>query len=119
MNTSYIRIPATLINLCTVALQDAVYDALDSENTCAVCTVDTPCGSVVIETDLGDDIFVTIKHNDGREHKPLPLLEDTIALAMPLWDDIEAEWKDDRDAYDQWDEHGFSSELDYMRYRYG
>ena len=66
--------------------------------------------SVIIDSYKGVEVSII---NGEYTDRSYPNLEDYIAENIIKWDDL------DDDDYDEWDDHGFASEADYMRYKFG
>lgn len=69
---------------------------------------------IIICTDNCDNVNVEIYSDKDKEY---PNVEDAVRLSIPSWDTIDE--KIEEEQYDEWNEHGFRDEADYMSWRYG
>ena len=71
-------------------------------------------GSWEIYTSYNDNVIVGVIH-DSDDNKESPRLAKAIEDIIPSWDDVAGNIEET----DEFSEHGFSDEADYLRYRYG
>ena len=88
-------------------------DIIDGDNS-SCFTYDTNDGYIEICTNHNDDVAVSVIH-DSDDEKESPRLEKAIENIVPSWDDVAGNIEET----DEFSEHGFSDEADYLRYRYG
>lgn len=70
--------------------------------------------NIIISTDNYDNVNVEICSDKDKEYSNV---EDAVRLSIPSWDTIEK--IEEEKEYDEWNEHGFRDEADYMSWRYG
>ena len=74
----------------------------------------TDDGYIEIYTSYNDNVIVGVIH-DSDDNKESPRLAKAIEDIIPSWDDVAGNIEET----DEFSEHGFSDEADYLRYRYG
>ena len=109
-----------ILDLCEEVIRDAMYEAIETGDTAATCTVETNDGYIDIMTDEKNQFYADVRH-DKDELRNSPNLVSAIIKVIPYWDDVADEWdsNNEEQEYDEWNEHGFANASDYYSYRYG
>lgn len=107
-----------IIDDCIEAIQKAIQDELeyDAQADSAVACVDTNDGYIDLYSGF-DGNTADVVHEDDKEHDN-STLEKAIADAMPDFSVCSESVNQDNE-YDEWDDHGFRDEQDYIHWKYG
>lgn len=99
---------------------DGVYEAiqeakLEEKRSCYFEHYMSDDSCIIIDSEATDYYDIRFyAPDDDEEQKKLPNLYSALDNALPDWDDVELEPE-----YDEWNEHGFRDEADYLHWRYG
>lgn len=111
-----------LINECAEAMVEAINEECDDKGArdaqYASTAVNTNDGWIELDMDRWGNKHAIIAHDNGSDHE-CPLLCKAIEDALPDWHETVEDWERESINEDEWDEHGFADEADYLRYRYG
>ena len=107
-----------ILDLCEEVIRDAMYEAIETGDTAATCTVETKDGYINISTNKNNQYNADVRH-DKDELRKSPNLVSAIIKIIPYWDDVVEQFNNEDEEYDEWNEHGFANAADYYFYRYG
>lgn len=108
-----------LFKKCCEAVRDAIWNKLCDEGADArdaECWVSTEQGEITIEVDCRGNNVIEVYHDNNSE-RPCPRLVAAINDELPVWEDVEKEFKEDCEE-DEWTLHGFRDAADYYNWRY-
>ena len=113
----------TWFDRLTENLHDRFFECMNEDRYCqqVLTSVNFDDGSF-IEVELfrkNNSIDVYFYHADDDNDRECPNIEDYIQDNLPDWSALAEEYENAEPTTDEWNEHGFRDEVDFICYKYG